>query len=136
MLAINIGHHQWKIFLNDNVINNLIITVTQDTVAHYQNNFFICPVFVNITLTRMQPTRMLMIHLDYKSIKNEEPKQHVKFWIQSLLFSSLSSRPIPTFPTPIHVPGAQAIHSQWDHSCSSPPTDGWHQRISLYGSFK
>ena len=72
---------------------------------------------------------------ELRSIKNEETKRHVKFRIQSLFFSSLSSHPITTFPTPIHVPGAQAMHLQWDHSCSSTPTDGWHQSISPYCSF-
>ena len=62
---------------------------------------------------------------ELRSIKNEEAKRHIKFRIQSLLFSSLTSHPMPTFPPPIHALEAQPMHSQWDHSHTSTPTDGW-----------
>ena len=66
--------------------------------------------------------RVLYVATELRAIKNEEAKRHVKFRIQSLLFSSLTSHPMPST---IHAFGAQPMHSQWDSSHTSTPSDGW-----------
>lgn len=64
------------------------------------------------------------IAMELKSIKNEEMKRLVKFRIQSLLFSTLSSHPMTAIPPP--APFHPPVLSQWDHPhASTSPSDGW-----------